>query len=365
MPILFVAQELFPDPFSHSLKTIVGVSFLTLIFEAVGLSFLGIAVYRKIRYFKHSACQLGLYSESGAPGKPLRAVLSVPRSWVKHVTGIKCKLICMKREFRMVGSKYRWTDVPIWHRTRTVGIPEEAPSEGSGTVDVPVAFEVPNDCPETEEAFLCPTFWTLEVSTDLPGIDYFGSFPIEMRKAGAGDSDVSVETVVPEESGPRPPGLADLGYERTEDGFRFRSPFLNGSLKDMLLTGVGLFFAVPGFLVTLQNPENAPRFTTILFGSLFIGLGGVLLYKGGYNLFQTLDVRVEGGTCMIRRNWLGWEEKERFPVDDIEGVDVTWSGTLLNVTYHGLTISRSDGKEHAFDALTTSKDVANFLKDQF
>ncbi len=148
------------------------------IFDLIMLLFVGDVVYRAVRRLKFGRVRIEYTTFPYRLGQPLQVRFQAGEK-LARAKAIQADLLCVQ-EFhearRTSGGK---TQTSIVHnciyRLRTTF---ETDSTGTALI----VFEPPSDVPGTDFTAEKPCYWEIEVTAELPGIDYGGVFPLPLYK---------------------------------------------------------------------------------------------------------------------------------------------------------------------------------------
>jgi hypothetical protein len=264
---------------------------------------------------------------------------------------------------------------------------------GEKGTEVPISFEVPADLPpsppyKTEDRIL----WELDVSAELPGVDYDVSFeipvfePDDEAPASAPDdegqsesSEVETEEVfwgVGEEG--------DGGLRREQGTESERDPYaqheIGGDFSEPVSEGIRME-GRPGQGLTFSfAPARAKGMATVLtvlgggmlvggvfafsasflFGLVLFGFGGLVSYGAWQKWTSASTIVVEDGQIEVTRGPFGKGQPQRFPCAALEDVAVEARGNAGDTTYYALALSLAESEVQGTKG--SGKQVANWMK---
>ena len=239
----------------------------------------------------------------------------------------------------------------VWWRTETV-VPQSDPVWQEGAVDIPVAFDIPEDQPATttwqQKTGSYAARWRVRVETPLAGPDFQAQFdvPVFRTPASPPSPDEAVfrvtpsETVLPGEAAPYTPDpgealpaaapapdpvaagqtLRDAGFQ-TRPGHRggiavvFPPGRQNGALIVFLILFGGLLILIPPAILGPGLPSLLGFATSGSFGLGLIYLA--LLGWRGTTIVEVCDRGVG-----VNMSFTGRPPKQFTPFNDIMGLQI-------------------------------------------
>ncbi len=159
---------------------------LGLIFPAIGLALLSVAIYRWMRHSKFGASELRLASLPIQPGRTFHVSLKA-RLTDLPPDGIAANLSLIHRVVSGSGDSRTVRETVEWDEKKMLPAGSAQPSvEG---MIVPISFTIPQDAQPCDERFSSNAYyWRLRVEAEVPGIDYAAEFELpvfrtELEKA--------------------------------------------------------------------------------------------------------------------------------------------------------------------------------------
>ncbi len=197
------------------------------------------------------------------------------------------------------GKNRRRTERVLW-QDQIVAHTEMGPT---GT-RVMFRFDVPDGLKESEAQPVNEdyTLWRLNLQAELPGTDINRDFEIPVYATASSSADISnahsgaAETVqdkVYDEAVRKLARISNDGLGKTL-AFPMGQHFFSNCVAIL----VGGIFAAAGTFIFLHEEQR-------LFGSIFGGVGGLILIAGLYMMFKSLTVVQRGDEIISTRRWLG------------------------------------------------------------
>lgn len=371
-------------------------AFLVFIFPLIGLGFIGAVVYQWLRARKYGKSRLELDRLPARLGQPVGGLIATGvDAGEGPEEGFKVQLSC----FRQYVTYRRDSDGDRTKRIeRDVQWRDEAHVRGrpygdGSKLEVPFSFEVPSDAPaSTPLKSETRMLWEVQITADVPGIDYQAAFeipvfppdettadedgredgtaneasgavlrgdgspggdPAEIDRGTTSLPDTEESGTAREESKAEPSQPRDLDTDidaPVTDGIQVDR--LAGSGVEIRLTpertrkqgfilgGIGLVLFVSGFLVFSAS---------ILFGLILLGFGGLMLYGGMQNLTNETVVRVAAGQVAVTHTGIGMPEDLTFEAQHLGGARVSVSSHGKDQTTYALhlLVSGGDAQEKA------------------
>ena len=284
------------------------------IFPLVGIGLVCWAIVNLLRWWKYGESVFQMASVPGVIGGPLVGVVHTNVK-LNPEHGFHVRLSCVHRETSGSGKNRRTHKEILWQDERVIQreLLQQDPSKSA----IPVEFAIPFDSRPTDEAKTNDrVLWRLEVSADVPGVDYHATFEVPVFRTDQSSADYSPET-----------SLTDK-YEVQEDpdvvirraGFRVHKTDVFGVryVFPMLQIGVAsigfavftlIWTAAIVMMIKLGAGYVLPT-VFLLFDILFIlALADSWLWR------SQLDV--EQGRVTHRAGLFGWGKRKTIPATDV------------------------------------------------
>ncbi len=258
------------------------------LFPVVGLGLLVWAARSALRWRKFGRSHLVLSTLPGVVGGHLAGTVELGHR-VRAEKGFRSTLSCVRIRYTGSGkSRSRHEDV-LWQEDRDT--PTGELREGPRGTAVPVAFTIPYrldpTSPEQDESWI---EWRLDLSADLPGIDYAARFEVPVFRTADSSADVT-DTDVMSDRGAGPTAVATAAGTHFRADSRIRvadapdgareivfPPARNWRGALVLTAFTAVWTAIVAVLTTLDGPG---RWMAVVFGAfdllLLWGLGRMWL----------------------------------------------------------------------------------------
>ena len=328
------------------------------LFPAVGLGLLGWAVRATVRYSRFGVSVFELTTLPGVVGHGLAGTVHLPPGVERaHEYGLTLRRI----ERRTSGSgKNRSThEYTRWEEQTTVRA-----LRGAAGVAVPVAFRIPaSEVPTSPEPSDPSTIWRLEVSADIPGVDYSAHFEVPvfsaMGAAGMAVADIAVAAAVELPSTPSPaeyrqPRDSAIRVSKSQRGVEIYYPAARNPGAALGLTAfLAIWCGAVAIMVSLDAPLGFP----IVFGAVaLLLLWGVLrLWLG------TTHVTLGGDEAAVRSGLIGSGRVKRVSRQDVARVEVRIGMQAGTRSFYDVRIVGKDRRKLAAGSGISSKREAEWL----
>ncbi|MCF6263259.1 MAG: DUF3592 domain-containing protein [Xanthomonadales bacterium] len=267
-------------------------------------------------------------------GGQLTANLQLPAD-VPAGSELNIRLDCIRKTTTRSGNKSNTSESILWQGDQRIIIAD------AGTYRlVPIRFQLPADQPETSEPTAkSSVFWRMDISSDIPGVDYQASFELPVFDTGFVAELNSAEEPV-----------ASLKAETGAAGDPTRSgAIINGGVYHFpaarhksLIFGLfifGLVFGGVGLAIIISGQA--------WFGGVF-ALVGVLTFWGMLSLlFKRSEIRLENGNIIASSGWFKLKEKLRLPSFQVKKIWVKSNMSSGNTKYYDLFLDDQQGKKHS------------------
>ena len=271
------------------------------LFPLVGVFVFIAAIYLTLRRRKYgvSVChlqQLPVPIGGMFRGEVEARVRQMPES------GFQVHLTNLQRIVRGSGKNRSVREVVLWDDEKVVGSGAAMPSPNG--MRIPVQFAIPATADPTDDSNSRDSIlWRLEVTADVPGIDYRGVFEIPVFRTG----EVSDERFAASPSPWTPP--AYIVMDGDEITIRARRP-------------IGDWIGYLGFIALWFGAlEFARRFGAPLWIVLiFAAFGTVVLLAAADLLLRRTKISVTREGLISRASWLGLGGSRTIAAHDVEDV---------------------------------------------
>jgi len=184
-------------------------AFLGVLFPLIGIGLVVWAVRTTLRYWRYGVSRLELATVPGVIGRSLIGMVRAPA----HIQaqGFDVTLTCVRRESHGGGKQRSTSESILWQDVQRVqGQPFRAPDRME--THIPVAFRISADAaPHDDSNSGNRVVWRLDVSADVPGVNYEARFEVPVFRTPASEQPLSPEETRLTESG------APAGYQQPAD----------------------------------------------------------------------------------------------------------------------------------------------------
>jgi hypothetical protein len=330
------------------------VALLGALFPLIGFGLAWWAVYATLQWRKFGNSEFEMYANPGVLGGWLQG--RIHTNIRKRPDGpFRLTLSCLRKETRGSGKNRSTTERTLWQETARV--PPGALLAGPNGVGVPVRFGIPYKAgPQSDPEASDPVEWRLEVSADLPGIDYGTHFTVPVFRTPDSDRAVAVEALEPDYAAAAapPPELSALGIIRkptAAGGVQYVFRRARAKKAALMLTAFTIVWC--GF-IWLMLGLDAPIFFPIIFG-LF-----ALLMVAGLSEMCLKQTRVEvaNGRLAFNSRYLGPGRTRFFGPAEIAAVKVAKGMQANTRLYYRVVLHTRDDQEHRLAAMIGDKGTA-------
>ena len=337
------------------------VALIGLLFPIAGAGLLIWAIRSTIRYHKYGSSQLQLSTIPGIIGRTLAGTISVPGKLLP-AEGYLATLSCIRRETTGSGKSRSTSEDILWQEERRVqGTPSRSPS--GMVTNVSVAFRLPSDVsPSDSHNPREPVVWRLQLSGEVPGVDYDSTFEVPVFRTEASDRPLTAE----EERLTRDP-LSDTRYQQPSGSRivvttnrRGTEILFPAARNPGAAVGVTLFLLLWIAAIGFQLYLGAPLLFPVVFG-----LFGVLILIGAMDLWMGVSrVNVDAGTVTLATGYL-WPGKERtFPATEIADVAAKMGMRSGRTPYYDVVLVKANGKKVHAGRSVRDKREAEWLAEK-
>lgn len=306
---------------------------IALLFPAVGAGLLVWAVRATIRRRRFGTSVLELGTLPAIVGHALEGTLRTPAG-LRPPEGFRVVLSCIRRVTSGSGRNRSTSERILW---------QEEHRAGASGIGVPVAFAIPADAaPSDPGRGDDRTLWRLEVSAEVPGVDYAAGFEVPVFRTAESalprtqaEQAVAARAAVPGDY--RQPAGSRILVSKTRRGTeiyfpRARNPGMAASLTVFTLIWAAALWATIAF--------DAPVIFPIVFGAF-----GILL------LFLVIDqwmgvarVTADRDGVTIAKGWLVAGRERTLRAADVAEVTTQIGSQAGRTAYYDVTIVTAGGK---------------------
>jgi hypothetical protein len=306
---------------------------VALLFPAVGAGLLVWAVRVTIRRRRYGTSVLELDTLPAVVGHALEGTLHTPAG-LRPPEGLRVALSCIRRVTSGSGRNRSTSERILW---------QEEQRTGASATGVPVAFVIPADAaPSGPVRGEDRTLWRLEVSAEVPGVDYAATFEVPVfRTADSAlprtetEQAVAARAAVPADY--RQPVGSRILVSRTRRGTEIyfppaRNPGMAASLTVFTLIWAGAIWATIAF--------DAPLIFPIIFG----GFGALLVFLVMDQWVGVARVTADRDGVTIAKGWLVARRERTLRAAEVADVTTKIGSQAGRTAYYDVTIVTTAGK---------------------
>lgn len=331
---------------------------IALIFPLIGLG-LGVWAIREIiRRFKFGESTFEMQSIPGVIGGPFKGRIHTKVN-IKPADGFHLTLTCINKVTTGSGKhKHTHEHIP-WQDSNVI---ERELYEYDPTQSViPVSFQIPYDCDETEKSNpRNQTFWRLEVEAKVPGVDYAARFEVPVFRTNQSNPDTTVDLGISATEQSPQDRLAALTQAHISieplpsGGQRIEIPMARNKGPAL---GITAFLLIWTGAIALMIKVHAPLIFPIVFG-----LVDLLVFHVFLNLwFFRSQIEVYPQRLTLAKGLLLLKSPVELNLSDIEGFQVKSNMTSNGRAYYKVTVTTTGGKSQLVAKDLTPRRLAEQL----
>lgn len=254
--------------------------YLVLLFPLIGLFLIWWAVYAIMQQSKFGTSTFRMLANPGVLGGTLRGAIEIPVQ-VSPKDGFKVRLLCVHQYTSGSGKNRSTHEDTKWEDEKV--IKKDILSHDRSRTGVPVFFNIPYNLPRTRQN---PTYiWKLQITADIPGIDYKSEFHVPVFKTE--DSDPNAEPIEDPTAAFQPHGgeyqwPANDPIQLRDSGDQVEVYFPPARNKGMIAF-LFLFLLIWNGAIWFMIQQKVPILFPIVFGLfdllLFIAFSSMLFYS--------------------------------------------------------------------------------------
>ncbi len=332
-------------------------AFLGLLFPIVGVGLVVWAIRTTLRHWTYGVSRLELATVPGVVGRSLIGTVRAP-SMIQAEQGFDLSLTCVRRMTHGGGKQRSTSESILWQDVQRVpGRPFRAPARME--THIPVAFRISADAPSSDANNPANrVVWQLQVSADVPGVNYESRFDVPVFRTPASEQPLS-----PEET--RLTQVADITvYQQPADSRILVSATRRGTeILFPAARNLGVAVSLTVFLliwlagVGLQIYFGAP-----LIFPIVTGLFALLLVVVVLDLWlQVSRIRVTAGSVSWATGYIVPGREHMIPASEIAEVSATTGMQAGNRVYYDVVIVRKFGKKIKVGHSVRDKREADWL----
>ncbi len=326
---------------------------LALLFPAVGLGIVAWAVRATLRYRRYGTSRLELATLPALVGHTLEGTVRTPAG-LRPEGGFRVVLTCIRRQTTNSGRNRSTWDNVLWQ--------EERRSPG-GAAGLPIAFAIPRDAVPCDPALSGDrVFWRLDVSGDVPGVDYAAAFEVPIFRTAASDAPLTVAdraaeaaAVVPADY--RQPAGSRIRVAPTARGIEIYLPRARNPGFALGLTAFfGFWLGATALVIVLQAPIIFPVFLGA-FSLLF-----ALLVADAWLGVTRVTAGRDGVT--VASGWVTPRRERTVPAADVADVTTRITAQAGTTPYYEVRIVTKAGKQAGAGSGIRDKREAEWLAER-
>jgi hypothetical protein len=323
---------------------------IALLFPVVGLGLLVWAVRATLRRRRYGTSVLELQTLPAVIGHALEGTVRTPPD-LRPGDGFRVMLSCIRRVRTGSGRNRSTSESILWQEERRV------PAGGLG---VPIAFALPPDAvaadPKRGDE---RTLWRLEVSAEVPGVDYVSRFEVPVfRTAASAQPRTEAEQAVAASSAVQPdyrqPAGSRIRVSRTRRGTEVyfpaaRNPGAAAGLTAFTLIWIGATWATIAF--------GAPLLFPIVFGAF----GLLLVFLVIDQWLGVARVTADQTGVTLAKGWIVPRGERTVRAADVGEVTTKIGSQAGRNVYYDLVIVTAAGKRVTLAGGVADKREAEWL----
>jgi hypothetical protein len=313
-----------------------------LIFPAVGLLLIVLAIHQTMRHLKFGRSMLRLETLPGCVGGWMAGTLHTRTPILSE--DLQVKLTCVRRYTSGSGKNRSTHESILWQNEQKLA--GRLPQGELGGSAIPVSFQIPGTCRVTDDSnSRDEILWRLSAQAAMPGADYAASFTVPVFNAPATQRQGFVPTTERAAAAVRRalPAQTGQGDDPTirlmrgpGDRMRFVIPAGRNPGVAVFVTGLAIAFAAAGAIVQYAQ---GPAF--IAYG---LELVAALIAWGALNMwFRSIEVSADGRT--LERSWrmLGRGGMRTIPIAELGSITYHTNTTVGDTAYYRIDAKLNDG----------------------
>ncbi|MGN6393507.1 MAG: hypothetical protein ACTHM9_14860 [Gemmatimonadales bacterium] len=323
---------------------------LALLFPLVGLGIVIWAVRATLRYRRYGSSSLELTTLPAVVGHTLEGTIRTPPG-LEPAGGFREALSCIRRETTGSGRDRTTWDNVLWQEERRV------PSTATG---LPVSFAIPHDAVPCDPATSGDrVFWRLDVTGEVPGVDYAAAFEVPVFRTAASDAplteaDRAAEVAAAVPTDYRQPAGSRIRVTPTARGLEIdfpsaRNPGFALGLTAFLLIWIGATALLVGF--------KAPVIFPIFFGA-FSMLFALIVMDAWLGVSRVTAAR---DAVTVATGWVTPQREQTVRAADVAEVTTRITAQAGMTPYYEIRIVTTGGKQLSAGGGIRDKHEAEWL----
>jgi hypothetical protein len=330
------------------------------LFPLIGVALLIWAVRATIRWKRFGTSVVQMPSVPGIVGGPVAGTIQTALRELPE-RGFELKLRSIHRTVSGSGKNRSTKERILWQEEQRVKKEELFP--GYLGTSARFSFQIPGDCrPTDQEDSRSSVIWTLQVTANVPGVDYNATFDIPVFRT---EDSSAASTAVNEEV--RRVSGEELHHLRQDSKIRVRirpdsgkEIFFPAARNPGMAAGLTLFFLIWSGFIWLLLHLGAPKIFPVVFGLFWM-----LIFFGVLDMwFGTSRLIVNAGDVVVKSGFLGIGRPRTFSPSEIEDIKTkigTQSGGRSGTPFYDLVLVRRTGRDILIGRYIKNKREAEWL----
>ncbi|HEU4401339.1 MAG TPA: hypothetical protein VFT43_04470, partial [Candidatus Polarisedimenticolia bacterium] len=282
--------------------------------------------------------------------------------------GFRLTLSCINLTVSGSGRNRTTRETILWQEEQSV--PADRVETDAEISRIPVLFPIPPDGRATDDAdFRSRILWRLEVTADLPGVDYQERFEVPVARALAGNSAgraPAVDDTVPPDPIAGRPAAATIAVRPASEGgtlFLFRAarnpmPAFASALFFLLFSGSTGFL----FWMTRVFPfPSLPGLFVLGFVAVFGAFDLLLFWFVLLTWLGVTRVVAASGILTIDSGILGLRRRRSIESAEIASITTSIGMQVGTTPYYDIKVTGRDGRRYIAGGMLRSKREAEWL----
>ena len=329
-----------------------------LIFPVIGIGLAIWAVRLILQWFKFGQSTFEMQSVPGVIGGALRGRIHTIVN-IKPQDGFHLELSCINRITTRSGKHRKTREHVRWQDTCDISheIYEYDPSRSV----IPVLFQIPYDCLETNDDNPKDTiFWRLEISAKVPGVDYAASFEIPVFRTPESSKDfvldkTSIAAYQAQQDITEALEAEKIRVEELPSGGR--SFYFTGKRNKVFILFSFLWFSFWSVVAVLILRSDGISVFTLAFALVDILFLFILLDSA---FFQS-NADVYSNSISITKRLLFYRNIQELDLEEIKRFNIKSGSTIGGRLYYNLNVVAKDGSDYLIAKDLTSRHTAELL----
>ena len=330
---------------------------LGLLFPIAGIGLVVWAIRTTLRHWKYGVSRLELATVPGVIGRSLIGMVRAP-SRIQADQGFDVTLTCVRRVTHGGGKQRSTSENILWQDVHRVqGQPFRGPARME--THIPVTFRISGDAsPSDESDSANRVVWRLQVSAEVPGVNYESRFDVPVFRTPASEQPLSPEetrlTQAADPAGYQQPADSRILVTTTRRGTEILFPAArNLGAAAALTVFLVLWLAGLGLQIYFGAPLIFPIVTAV-FALLFL-IAVLDLW------LQVSRVRVDAGSVSWAAGYVVPGREHTIPASEIADVIATIGMQAGSTVYYDVVLVRKVGKKAKVGHSVRDKREAEWL----